>query len=276
MLSIALSLLMMHPAAGASRCAAKTPVGFVAAAVNAVSLLNLSWNPFGRAEVGWSLYAPKVATEIGTDCDAATPGFADKLAAWQARHHLPAHGQFDPPTFAAMKARGSASGRSPASRARPAARHRRRRRRWRGAGRGGLWRQARPAARRARLPPTARWSPPHAASCTTTTGLRAVLGLPRSRQRRRALHRRGQLQRHRPRHLLGAPDRPGARYLGRAGARLRPRFDRRRQPAAMAQTPAYRWLLANARRFGFVNYAVRAVALGVDGGADLSRYGCNA
>ncbi len=104
MLSIALSLLMMHPAAGASRCAAKTPVGFVAAAVNAVSLLNLSWNPFGRAEVGWSLYAPKVATEIGTDCDAATPGFADKLAAWQARHHLPAHGQFDPPTFTAMKA----------------------------------------------------------------------------------------------------------------------------------------------------------------------------
>lgn len=102
MLSIALSLLTMQ--AAPSRCAAKTPVGFAAAAANAVSLLNLSWNPFGRAELGWATYAPKIATEIGSDCDAATPSFADKLAAWQARHRLPAHGQLDLPTFAAMKA----------------------------------------------------------------------------------------------------------------------------------------------------------------------------
>ncbi len=76
-----------------------------AAAANAASLTALAWAPFGRTETGWAVYAPKVAAETGTTCDAATPGFAAALAAWQGRHRLSATGVFDPPTFAAMKAK---------------------------------------------------------------------------------------------------------------------------------------------------------------------------
>lgn len=90
-------------AAAGSVCLAPAPPGAVAA--NAASLAALAWTPFGRAETGWAVYAPKVATEIGTTCDVATPAFAAALGRWQAGHRLAATGVFDPLTFAAMKAR---------------------------------------------------------------------------------------------------------------------------------------------------------------------------
>ena len=90
-------------AAAVGVCSVAAPPGAIAA--NAASLDTFAWAPFGRTETGWAVYAPKIAAEIGTACDVATPGFAAALAAWQARHRLAATGVFDPLTFAAMKAK---------------------------------------------------------------------------------------------------------------------------------------------------------------------------
>lgn len=90
----------------ASVCAAPAPPGALAA--NAASLTTLAWSPFGRAETGWAVYAPKVSAEIGTTCTVAAPGFAAALGGWQAKHHLAPTGVFDTLTFAAMKAKWQA------------------------------------------------------------------------------------------------------------------------------------------------------------------------
>lgn len=74
-----------------------------AIAANAAGLSTLVWAPFGRQETGWVVYYPRIAVELGTTCAAVTPGFATKLAAWQRRHGLAATGALDPQTFAAMK-----------------------------------------------------------------------------------------------------------------------------------------------------------------------------
>jgi D-alanyl-D-alanine carboxypeptidase len=74
-----------------------------AAAHNAASLNALDWSPFGRAEKGWDIYAPKVADEIGARCAPETAGFARTLARWQVRHHIGVGGRLDPATFEAMK-----------------------------------------------------------------------------------------------------------------------------------------------------------------------------
>lgn len=90
-------------AAAATLCTAPAPPGALAA--NAASLTALTWAPFGRPETGWAVYAPKVAAETGTTCDVATTGFAAALGGWQKAHHLAATGVFDALTFAAMKAK---------------------------------------------------------------------------------------------------------------------------------------------------------------------------
>ena len=76
-----------------------------AAAANAASLETLDWAPFRRPEFGWAIYATRVATEIGTRCPAVSPGFAAALATWQAHERLPATGVLDAPSFAVMNRR---------------------------------------------------------------------------------------------------------------------------------------------------------------------------
>jgi hypothetical protein len=76
-----------------------------AAAVNAASLSTLVWSPFGRGEVGWEIYAPRVAHEIETACSPGTQRFAAALARWQNGHGLKPTGTFDPDTFKAMLVR---------------------------------------------------------------------------------------------------------------------------------------------------------------------------
>jgi LAS superfamily LD-carboxypeptidase LdcB len=73
-----------------------------AAEQNATSLGSLALSPFGRPEVGWEIYGPRIATEIGTGCAPATPGFAYALARWKASHGLPGEA-LDAATFEAMK-----------------------------------------------------------------------------------------------------------------------------------------------------------------------------
>jgi hypothetical protein len=74
-----------------------------AALLNRQGLRNLPFSPFHRPEIGWEIYAPLAAREIGTACDAASPAFARDLAAWQLSHGLTPSGVMDETTFAAMK-----------------------------------------------------------------------------------------------------------------------------------------------------------------------------
>lgn len=73
------------------------------AKTNARSLETMTWSPLGRLETGWETYAPLIAQEIETGCPATSAGFAAALAAWQSKHNRPATGVLDPATFTQMK-----------------------------------------------------------------------------------------------------------------------------------------------------------------------------
>lgn len=75
---------------------------YEAAAGNGRSLHALDWTPFGR-EYGWETYLPMTQQEIGTSCAPFTPEFARALAAFQVRYGLEADGRFGPATFEVLK-----------------------------------------------------------------------------------------------------------------------------------------------------------------------------
>jgi D-alanyl-D-alanine carboxypeptidase len=78
------------------------PAFAAAAAANAASMANAQWSVFGRAETGWEIYGPLVAQEIATACGPDQPGFAQALSAWQGQHGLPTGGVMDPATLKAL------------------------------------------------------------------------------------------------------------------------------------------------------------------------------
>jgi LAS superfamily LD-carboxypeptidase LdcB len=78
------------------------PAFAAAAAQNAASLTSASWSVFGRAETGWEIYAPLTAHEIATACGPDQPGFAEALSVWQKQHGLPSSGVMDPVTLKAL------------------------------------------------------------------------------------------------------------------------------------------------------------------------------
>jgi hypothetical protein len=82
-----------------------------AARINASSLAGLSWTPFGRDETGWRIYAPLIAREIGARCPPQSPAFARDLAAWQKRQGVAADGLVSQLTFIQLK--GVLQGRRP-------------------------------------------------------------------------------------------------------------------------------------------------------------------
>jgi|SRR5579863_6064181 len=73
-----------------------------AAAVNAQGMGTLAIAPFGVAEAGWQAYEPLIARTIGTGCAGDSEGFAAKLRAWQAAHGVGATGQLDTATMSAL------------------------------------------------------------------------------------------------------------------------------------------------------------------------------
>jgi hypothetical protein len=80
------------------------PVAFAAAAAyNRAAEANLAFTPFGRAESGWAIYAPLIAREVRSSCPTGSPGFAAAVSRWQARAGLPRHGGVDEASFVAMK-----------------------------------------------------------------------------------------------------------------------------------------------------------------------------
>lgn len=87
----------------APRAYCPSPAFEVAAKRNTESLRTLEFAPFGRPEHGWEVYAPALVAAVGSDCPVETPQFAERLAAWQGAHGLPASGELDAATFGAIK-----------------------------------------------------------------------------------------------------------------------------------------------------------------------------
>jgi hypothetical protein len=94
-------LALPHPAAAADAQCLVGPRD--AAARNEASLHTLPVAPFGREENGWAIYAALIGNEIGIGCAADTPAFARMLATWQSKHALAATGVLDAETLAAFK-----------------------------------------------------------------------------------------------------------------------------------------------------------------------------
>jgi hypothetical protein len=93
---------------GQGACA--RPVTYTAAAtLNAASLDRLAWAPFGRPEQGWAVYSPRIAREIDSRCPPQSPGFARRLALWQTGQALSPTGVLDGSSFQAMKTRWQAA-----------------------------------------------------------------------------------------------------------------------------------------------------------------------
>lgn len=88
--------LVMLAAAPVAACTAGNAT---AAAANRAMLDTLAHALFGRPATGWRIYAPKAAWTVGSRCAAVTPGFATALARWQARQGLPATGVMDVPSL---------------------------------------------------------------------------------------------------------------------------------------------------------------------------------
>lgn len=70
-----------------------------AAFANTVSIYSLEWSPFGPSEWGWETYLPLIQQELGTNCAPGTERFAEALAAFQGSHGLINSGVFDAATF---------------------------------------------------------------------------------------------------------------------------------------------------------------------------------
>ena len=74
-----------------------------AATDNGASLSGREWAPWGRPERGWEIYLPLVAREIGSTCEPSSPGFAKAVQDWQSSHKLAATGVLTPATFEMMR-----------------------------------------------------------------------------------------------------------------------------------------------------------------------------
>lgn len=99
----AVALLPRAAVAQAEPCQTYADSHGGAAMANAMSFYTLEWTPFGETEYGWETYAPMIAREIGTTCAPQTADFSAALANWQVRYNLPPTGVLDPATFQVFK-----------------------------------------------------------------------------------------------------------------------------------------------------------------------------
>ena len=74
-----------------------------AAAYNNTAADGLLVAPFGRNEMGWRTYEPLAAATLATGCAVGSQGFARALAMFQAQHGLPASGAFTVDTLQSFK-----------------------------------------------------------------------------------------------------------------------------------------------------------------------------
>lgn len=64
-----------------------------AARANSASLSSLAWAFGGKTQRGWEIYVPLISHTIGTDADHGTDEFAAVLSGWQSKKGLPATGE---------------------------------------------------------------------------------------------------------------------------------------------------------------------------------------
>ncbi|MEO5860801.1 MAG: D-alanyl-D-alanine carboxypeptidase family protein [Pyrinomonadaceae bacterium] len=89
--------------ASTARSEASNSKAFVAAAAtNASSVGRLAWPFAGRSQIGWAIYVPLIAHTIGAEPDAGTAEFAANLSYWQEVKGLPATGVIDADTMQAF------------------------------------------------------------------------------------------------------------------------------------------------------------------------------
>lgn len=86
-----------------SRADCRAAAWAAAAEVNAGSLHSLAWAPFRRPETGWEIYVPLIAHEIGTSCPPGSEGFAAALAAWGKANGQATDGVMTEPLFAVLR-----------------------------------------------------------------------------------------------------------------------------------------------------------------------------
>jgi LAS superfamily LD-carboxypeptidase LdcB len=242
------------PAAAPATPGCAAPAWAAAAAANAASLTTLAVAPFGRAETGWEVYAPLIQREIATSCSPASEGFGQALAAWQAAHGLGPDGVMTDAVFGAMKAawqdrrpfvRLAAEGVCPETPDLIA-------------GAEGLdgkvvWLRPQALAAWRRLLAAARAEAPEIAADPELLAIFSGYRSPWVDAARCAAEGNcdGVVRARCSSHRTGlAVD----LYLGHAEGYM---ADATADPNRLylSRTAAYRWLLANAGRFGFVNYA---------------------
>jgi D-alanyl-D-alanine dipeptidase len=229
-----------------------------AARENRNNLDLIAWSPFGRAERGWRTYSPFVGQTIGTDCPPDTPRFAEALANWSSRQGLRADGVLTSDAFLRMK--NAAHGLRPfvAVRGRGVCPDAPDERRLATAGPAEGYRgkavQMRPAVLAAyrRMVADARRELPELRSDPDMLDIFSAYRSPAYDAARCA--RDGNCQG--ITRASCSPHRTGLALdivVGTApGHPVDSTNDVNRR--AMSQTPAYRWLVKNARRYGFVNY----------------------
>ncbi|THD62052.1 D-alanyl-D-alanine carboxypeptidase family protein [Phenylobacterium sp.] len=229
-----------------------------AARANAASLAALAWTPFGRAEIGWATYAPLIGREIRAACAPDTPAFAAALAAWEGGQGLPADGVMTPAVFARLKSvmqmrrpfvRLSAQGVCPNPPPASALA-------WATAaeGYGGKLVQLRPAALAAyrQMAAAARREDPAIAADPRNLTLFSGFRAPAADAARCAHEgncnnvQRATCSAHRTGLTMDV-------YVGQAPG-FPPDSSADANRLFMSRTAAYRWLVANADRFGFVPY----------------------
>ncbi|MES2722365.1 MAG: D-alanyl-D-alanine carboxypeptidase family protein [Pseudomonadota bacterium] len=227
-----------------------------AAQTNANSLKTLAWSPFGRAETGWEIYVPLIQQELGAACPPNSEGFAAAYARWQARQGQPADGVFTEAGFLSMKGtvqtrrdfvRFTSTGACPETSdviaaARP------------DEGYSGKQVWLRPGALNAyrRMVAAARAEVPEIAADPRNLTIFSGYRSPSSDAARCAAEGNcdGVVRARCSAHRTGlAAD----MYVGQAPG-YGPDSSADPNRLFMTQTPTYRWLLANAPRFGFVNY----------------------
>jgi zinc D-Ala-D-Ala carboxypeptidase len=97
--SATIALVASHPVL-ADTSAEKCDVGdYAAARQNTVSLTQLSWNFYGRPETGWDAVATHIAHDLETACPVTSPAFATALQAWQRRNGIAASGRMSRETL---------------------------------------------------------------------------------------------------------------------------------------------------------------------------------
>jgi hypothetical protein len=80
-----------------------SPLYAAAAAYNGAAVRYLVFSPFGRRETGFQIYGPLIQMSLGTRCGAASLAFAEAVARLQREHGLAPSGALTPETFVVLK-----------------------------------------------------------------------------------------------------------------------------------------------------------------------------